>query len=448
MVGREKVLSVLEAGLSSSRAPQTEIVAVSRILRVVRFANSTIHQPVEERDITLFVRVLREGRIGFASVNGLGQDSLQDAIRNADRNASIPLAVPMLLEFPKPAPIRHLNGYYESTASTGSEALEEKVKLLVDRGRDKGILFAGVLWTSLGEMAVVNSNGIKLYHPWTAANCQTVATRGDLSGFSAQASPEIGQIRPEEVGEAAVHRALRFQQSVELPPGEYACLLEEYAVAELLLYLSHMSFTADSVEEGRSVLKKGKKIADRSVSIWDDATNPLTFQMPFDVEGTSKRKVVFVEEGVGRDVVHDRVTAGRFKTESTGHALPLDYSEGPLPLHLEMAAGESSKEEMLRSMKRGLLVTRFHYIREVHPLKTMVTGMTRDGVYLVENGEVVSRVKNLRFTESILGAFSRVEAISRERKLVAGEIDGGFPTGVIAPKVLVKKFSFTGTTQF
>lgn len=440
----------MESGLQASDSIQIEIVALSRLLRVVRFANSVIHQPMEERDLNFFVRVLRDGKLGFASINGLGEESLHQALNVAKTNAELPKSASSIHAFPKPIAVPHTDGAIPATRSTGTEALEDRVGKLLSCGKGTGISFAGVFWTSTTELSVLNSNGVKRYHTWTAANCQTVATKGDLSGFSAQASPDVNAIRPTEVGEAAVHRALRFSNSIELPPGEYECLLSEYAVAELLIYLAYMSFTADSVEEGRSILgiKKGMKIASPSVSIWDDGTNPLSFQIPFDFEGMPRKKVTFINRGIAEDVVHDVLSAARANVESTGHAVPADYSEGPIPLHLEMAGGTSSKDEMVSSMKRGLLVTRLHYIREVHALKTMVTGMTRDGVYLVENGRVTARVKNFRFTESILRALSNVLAISNDRKLVAAEINGGMPTAVIVPKVLVSKFAFTGSTQF
>lgn len=449
MVGKDKLFALIESGLAASRATQTEIVALGKTLRVIRFANSAIHQPMAERNVSFFIRVLHEGKVGFASVNGLSEKTLLDAVKLAEANAALPKATPLLERFSSRLPTPSANGYYSMTGKIGSDLLEEKVGTLLERGSGS-VSYAGVFWTLDAELAVMNSNGVKLHHAWTAANCQTVATKGDLTGFSAQASPDITQIRPEEVGDNALKRALQFRESVELPPGDYMCLLEEYAVAELALYLAGMAFSADAVEEGRSIIgaKKGQKITHESISMWDDGLNPQSFQLPFDVEGTPRKKVVFIDQGIAKDVVYDLVTAKRFNTESTGHALPDDYSEGPVPLNLEMAGGTSNKPEMLKQMKRGLLVTRFHYIREVHALKTMVTGMTRDGVFLVENGEIVARVKNFRFTESILRAFSTTVALSKERKLVASDVDGGFTMAILVPKMLVEKFAFTGSTKF
>lgn len=440
----------MDAALSASRSPQVEISAFTKVLRVVRFANSIIHQPMEERDVLFYARVLQDGKIGFASMNGLSADHLAETVKRAERNASLSNAVPLLPTFSKPSPPVSRNGKYEATWNTATDVLEEKVGRLIDRGKGTGVTFAGVFWTLSGELAVVNSNGVKQYSPWTASNCQTVATKGELSGFSAHASPDVLEINPEKIADAALHRALRFGESRELPPGDYPCLLSEYAAGELLFHLAYMTFTADGLEDGRSALafKKGKRVADTGVTISDNALNPAGFSVPFDVEGVPKQRVLFVDQGIGKNVVYDLMYAHRFKTESTGHAVPFTFSEGPYPLHLEMQPGDRSGDELIKSVKRGLMVTRFHYIRAVHPLKTVVTGMTRDGVYLIENGEVVARVKNFRFTDSVLGAFSRVLGMSNQQKLVAGDIDTGFPSGVLAPKLLLEKFSFTGATQF
>jgi predicted Zn-dependent protease len=449
MIGKEKLLSFLKQGLRKARFPQTEIFAYAQNLRAIRFANSTVHQPMEETNVNFGVKVIRNGKIGYASVNGLDLERLANAVQEAETSASLPQALPYLESFAEPKPIEPVNSFSRLTDEAESSKLVDKVKLMFKHGNGTGGTFAGILWSVSGETGVLNTNGVELYHPFTAVNCQAVFTKEDLSGFSAQAASDLSKIDPEKIADASVHRALRFKEAHSLPPGEYTCLLDEYATAELLLYLAYIAFSAEAVETGSSIigLKQGEKIADSKVTISDNAYNPLTFQSPFDVEGVPRKKVVFIDRGIAKSVVHDRFTAHKFKTESTGHAVPFDFSEGPLPLNLEMAEGESSKEELLKQIKRGLLITRFHYIRVVHPLKTMVTGMTRDGVFLVENGEIVSRIKNFRFTEGILNAFSKVKAVSKNRKLVTfGEV--GFPAGILAPKVLTENFSFTGTTHF
>jgi len=179
------------------------------------------------------------------------------------------------------------------------------------------------------------------------------------------------------------------------------------------------------------------------VTIWDDGTDPLGRPIPFDFEGVPKRKVVLIDRGVATNVVHDSATAAREGKESTGHALPAPNMYGPMPLNLFMAPGDSSVEEMVASTGLGVLVTRFHYTNPVHPVRAVITGMTRDGTYLVKDGRIAGPVRNLRFTDSVVRALTQVLAIGRERKF-----QPGFFGGAVVPALKVAGFTFTGATEF
>ena len=179
-----------------------------------------------------------------------------------------------------------------------------------------------------------------------------------------------------------------------------------------------------------------------SVTIRDDATDPAGTPASFDYEGVGKQPVTLIERGVCRGLVYDAQTAGRDGRASTGHGLPAPNPYGPFPLHQFMDAGDASRDELIGGLERGLLVTRFHYTNPVHPKLAMVTGMTRDGLFLVEGGEVRGPVRNLRFTQSYLAALAGVEAIGRERKLLRG-----FLGSVVVPAVRISAFTFTGATE-
>jgi predicted Zn-dependent protease len=172
-------------------------------------------------------------------------------------------------------------------------------------------------------------------------------------------------------------------------------------------------------------------------------------QVPFDFEGIPKQKVTFFEEGVAKGVTYDSFTAGREGKDSTGHALIAPNTEGPIPINLLMKEGNSSQEEMIRSVRRGIYVTRFHYTNVVEPMKAVLTGMTRDGTFLIEEGEIKRPIKNLRFTESILRALSRVSAISKDRRVCSeGTVySRRFVTGVVAPAIKVDGFNFSGVSS-
>ena len=199
-----------------------------------------------------------------------------------------------------------------------------------------------------------------------------------------------------------------------------------------------MSFMADRI---------GEKVMGDLVTIHDDGTDPTGVPIPFDFEGVPKRKVTIIENGVARGPVYDSVTAAKDGVESTGHGGLAVFRGGPSCSNLFIAEGDSEFDDLLAAVKRGLLVTRFHYINGLlDTKKALFTGMTRDGTFLIENGKITKAVKNLRFNDSMLRAYSNVEAVTKKRG-VAGRNWGGIGS-ITAPSVLIRDFKFTGTTEF
>jgi predicted Zn-dependent protease len=315
---------------------------------------------------------------------------------------------------------------------------------IVGQARAVGMGAAGSYSTGAAELAVANSLGVLAYAATTVADLTVVVSGRNGSGYADQAAPAVGQLDPAKAGETAVRKALLSQDPRPLDPGEYTVILEPPAVADMLTFLGFLGFSAQAVQEGRSFMagKIGTKIMGDNVTIWDDGTDPEGRPVPFDFEGIPKRKVMLIENGVARGVVHDSSTAAREGVQDTGHALPAPNVYGPLPLNLFLAPGDSSVDEMVASTGRGVLVTRFHYTNPVHPIRAVITGMTRDGTYLVEDGRISRPVVNMRFTDSLIRALSCVTAIGRERKLQAG-----FLGGALVPAIRVEGFAFTGATE-
>ena len=187
----------------------------------------------------------------------------------------------------------------------------------------------------------------------------------------------------------------------------------------------------------------GEQIVGPNITLWDDGLDPSGVPMPFDFEGMPKRRVTFFDGGIAREVVYDSFTAGREGKQSTGHALPAPNSYGPMPLHLFLAPGDADAAALLRGIERGLWVTRFHYVNVVQPTRAILTGMTRDGTFLIENGEISRPVHNLRFTQNVLDALSTVEAIGREPMMLQDEVGG-----TRVPPLRIGRFSFTSATEF
>ena len=218
-------------------------------------------------------------------------------------------------------------------------------------------------------------------------------------------------------------------------------VLEEFAASDILDFLGYAGFGAQAVQEERSFMsgKLGSRVMGSNVTIWDDPTHPTSVPRPFDAEGMPAQRVDLVVGGVAGSPVYDRRTAAKEGRQTTGHALPAAYPIGPMPRNLFLLPGDTPRADLVRTVKRGLLVTRFWYTRVVHPLTVLMTGMTRDGTFLVEDGEIVAAVENLRFTESYVEAMNRVEAMSRETKLVREF----FSTNRV-PALRIKGWRFTG----
>jgi predicted Zn-dependent protease len=187
----------------------------------------------------------------------------------------------------------------------------------------------------------------------------------------------------------------------------------------------------------------GERLVGENVSLWDDGLDPRGVPMAFDFEGVPKQRVDFFDHGVARSVVYDSFTAGREGKQSTGHALPAPNTWGPMPLNLFLAAGDADPAGLLRGIERGLWVTRFHYVNVVHPTRAILTGMTRDGTFLIENGELTRPVHNLRFTQSALDALSSVEAIGRDAVMLQDEVGG-----TCVPALRIGSFAFSSATEF
>jgi predicted Zn-dependent protease len=307
------------------------------------------------------------------------------------------------------------------------------------------LIASGAFTTSSLETAIGNSLGVFAYAPTTFSNLTTVIMSDDSSGYANLASLDVRELNAEQVGREAVDKALGSRNPHPIEPGEYTVILEEHAVATMLMYLAYLGFGALAVQEGRSFManKFGQRITGENVSIWDDGLNASGLPIPFDFEGMPKKRVDLITDGVAKAVVYDSYTANKEDRESTGHALPAPNTYGPLPGNLFLKAGKDSKDQMLASMDRGLWVTRFHYVNPVHPLKTILTGMTRDGTFWIENGEIKGATKNLRFTQNALEALSAVQMISEETKL-----SRSFFGGIRVPALRIDRFAFTGVTEF
>ncbi len=447
MLGEKHARTLLEGALSACEADQAEVLLVAEDSALTRFANNTIHQNVAERNASLQVRAVVGKRIGVASTNSLSAEPVRRAAESACAMARFSEEDPQFVSLPGPSgAIAPLPGTYaEATAAATPAQRARAVRAIIRRAKDDRLVAAGAFSTSEIEMAVANSLGTFAHHAATSAEANVVVMGDTSTGYGDRAGVDVKDVDVEALAVEACGRAVRSANPRPIEPGEYAVVLEPYAVAEMLDYLSYVGFGALQLEEGRSFMaeKMGHKVAGEGITIYDDGLDPRCFGLPFDFEGVPKRRVDLIVDGVARGVVYDSYTAGKQGVASTGHALPAPNTMGPLPGHLHLQPGDRTLEQMVAEMDRGVLVSRFHYVNVIHPLETTITGMTRDGTWWVENGEIRYPIRNLRFSQSVLGALSSVRSVGREVKLQRGWFGGS-----LVPALSLDRFTFTGKTEF
>jgi predicted Zn-dependent protease len=438
--------ALLSHALSLATDAEAEVIFTERRAALTRFANSRIHQNVAERDATVRIRLVRDDRTGVASTNRLDDEGLREAMARA--SATLALATPnpqgAPLASPNPSTADRGLGFVPATARAGPELRAAGARAVIAAGDAAQLESSGAFSTETATLAVANTRGMHNVHSVTQAKLLTVMMGEDgASGYAQATAPDIRSIDPAAVGEEAADKAARSSDAVELAPGDYPVVLEEYAVATLLEYLSWVGFSALAVEEGRSFMDLGKQIMGENVSIWDDGLDPQGLATAIDYEGVPKQRVDLIRNGMANAVVHDTATAARAGVASTGHGLPAPNAFGPMAWNLFMSPGSSAKELMLSAIERGVWVTRFHYVNIVHAKRGILTGMTKDGTFLIEDGRITRPIRNLRFSQAIPEAFSAIEAIGSETRLVAAEYSG---INARVPALRLAKFAFTGAT--
>jgi len=429
MIGKAKLKTIADTVLSAASADQTEVLVNGQDLALTRFAANSIHQNVSETDVSVRVRSIVGKRIGVASSNDVSEESLKKLVQKAETIASFQQENPDFGSLPEPGPIREVDAYSESTATCSAQA-------------------SGAFSTGTEETMIANSLGVSAYHCGTMATVMTVVMGDNSSGYAADAAQDVLNLDTSDIARIAVDKAIASKNPTSIDPGSYTVILEPDAVATMMFYLGYLGLGAQSMQEKRSFMsgRIGEKITGDNITIWDDGFDPRGVMFPFDYEGVPKQKVMLIEDGIARGVVYDSASAQREPGQtSTGHGLPAPNTMGPIPTSLLMKPGSATIEEMIASTKKGIWVTRFHYVNPVHPVKAILTGMTRDGTFLIEDGKIARPLKNLRFTQSILEAFANAEMLGRDLKMIKMEF-GNFAT--CAPAVKINGFTFTGATEF
>ncbi|MEU6412885.1 TldD/PmbA family protein [Microbispora sp. NPDC046933] len=428
-------------------ATDAEVSVEARCAALTRFANSEIHQSVAEDTVRVGLRFIHGRRYGMAATGRLDDAALESLVERASVNARSTAESDDWPGLPEPGPIPEVTGAY--AASTGEATAERRigtVREVVAAADAAGVAAFGSFTTGAVTTAVISTRGVRAVQTRSDAWLVTVhMSPGGGTGYAETCAVDVADVDGAALGREAAGKARADDHAVVLPAGEYPVVLEEYAVVDLLAKLGRCGFNALAAQEGQSFAAPGLRVASDLVTVWDDGTDPAGLPTAFDHEGVGKERVSLIDRGRCVGLVHDTRTAARAGIRSTGHALPAPNPVGPLPTNMFMAPGTLSREELVGRLDRGLLVTRFYYTNPVNPKRGIVTGVTRDGVFLVEDGEIVTPVRDLRFSVSYLDVLRGVSAVGKERKTLRGWY-GGVPVlgDITVPAVLVDGFRFSG----
>jgi predicted Zn-dependent protease len=466
MLTQDQAADIFDRIKKLSNADEIEVLFSGGRFALTRFANNTIHQNVAEENHVVSVRTAFGGKTARALTNKFDEESLRQVVRSSESLARVQHPDPDLLPMPdsqeaaestRSAPVRH----FEPTARITPEQRAGGVKKIVSVAEKHGLTTAGVFSSAESFEGILNSRGLSKWHTRTSAEVSITMLAADSSGWQKASSPDVTNLDPLALAEIAAQKAVDSARPREIPAGKYTVILEPAAVLDIVGFM-FWDYSGMAILDQRSFLtgRIGTKLFGENITIWDDVSHPLQTGSPFDGEGMQRQRVELVENGVVKQVVYARATAERMKRSefkdfkdkdkvgpiaATGHGFALPNEMGEMPLNIVFATPRDPQtvEQMIASTERGVLVTRLWYIREVEPFEKMLTGMTRDGTFYVENGRVQGGVRNFRFNESLIHMLSNVEAMGSPIRSCGEE-----SFDMVVPAMKVREFNFTEVTKF
>jgi len=428
----------------STVASETEVHVDEVADALTRFANNGIHQNVFEHSLTVSVRTVTGGRTARATTNRLDEDSLRGTIEASLSLAHSEPRDARLLPMPGRQRYRTVDRFVKATAALRPEERARAVRLACDLASKKGQAAAGIFSSGQSQTTVGNSRGLFATYRETHSQFSITMQEDPAASWAKADSADVREIHPQKLAERASKKAHLALKTLELAPGRYTVILEPAAVLDLVGFLFY-DFAATAVEDKRSCLnnRMGKQLFAKNISISDDVYHPLQKGAPFDGEGMPRQRVLLVDGGVPKNLVYSRASAKIARQRPTGHGFALPNEYGEAPMNLVIGGGDSSVEKMVASTDRGLLVTRLWYIREVDPYEKVMTGMTRDGLFLIENGTLTRAVRNFRFNQSLIEMLNHVERMSPAVRATGEE-----SFEMVVPAMKIGNFHFSEVTKF
>lgn len=463
MLTKDQAGDIFDRIRKFSAADEVEVLFSGGRFALTRFANNAIHQNMAEDNHVVSVRTAFGQRTARASTNKLDDESLKQVVQASEKLARVQHPDADLLPMPDSRealnessansyPSRH----FDQTADITPELRADGVKKIVAVADRNKLTTAGVFSSAESCEGIFNSRGLHRWHTQTLAEVSITMIGPDSSGWQKNNSPDVANLDPAQLAEIAARKAIDSAHPLEISSGKYDVILEPAAVLDIVGFM-FWDYAGMAILDQRSFLsgRIGMQLFGENITILDDVNHPLQTGSPFDCEGMERQRVALVESGVVKRVVYARATAERMKRseyrdkvgliEATGHGFTLPNEMGEMPLNIVFApvSHPQTVEQMIASTERGILVTRFWYIREVEPFEKILTGMTRDGTFLIENGCVRRGLRNFRFNESLIHMLSHVEAMSVPLRSCGEE-----SFDMVVPAMKVRDFNFTEVTKF
>jgi PmbA protein len=479
MLSRDQSADIFSRIRKFATADEVECLFYGGQSALTRFANNTIHQNVAEENYGVSVRTVFGGRTARATTNKFDDESLKNVVGASESLAKVQEPDPDLLPMPdaneaapsvtgsdKPAlsavegsvrPIQSLpSRHFEETANLTPAQRADAVGKIVSIAQKQKLTAAGIFSSSESVEGIFNSHGLSAWHTQTSAEISITMLAPDSSGWQKANSPNVANLNAQALAQIAAEKAAKSASPREIPPGKYTVILESAAVLDTVGF-AFFDFGGLAILDQRSFLnnRMGTTLFGENINIWDDVSHPLQSGSPFDGEGMRRQRVHLVEKGVVKRLVYARATAEKMKKseytskvgpiEPTGHGFPIpnEIGEAPMNIVFEPARDPKTVEQMIAATERGILVTRLWYIREVDPYEKILTGMTRDGTFLIEKGKVVCGLRNFRFNQSLIDMLSNVEEMSAPVRTSGEE-----SFDMVVPAMKVKDFNFTEVTKF
>ncbi len=442
LVSRDAAQQLVERAVRLRRSDAISVAIGGSRQRNVRFAANQMSTAGLVTDVSMAVTSNYGAKHAVVTTNDLSVEGIERCVRQSEALAKLAPDDPEAMPALGPQQVAPVTAAWaEATAALDADAAAKAALAALGPARRDGALnVAGFLIVGGGVTAMGNDAGLFHYHRGTTANYTLTVrtTDGTGSGWAGAETTAMAQLDSDALAARAIEKARLSRNPVAVEPGRYTVILEPQAVGDLVQILAFYA-DARAADEGRSPFTKqgggtklGEKVVDARVTLYSDPADPAVLAQPFDGDGLPLVRRNWIEQGVLRTLQYGRFWAKKQGRTPTGGAN-----------NIVMAGGTTSRDEMIRSTARGLLVTRLWYLREVDPRTALYTGLTRDGTFLIENGKVTKSVKNMRFNESPLFLLNNIEALGPQQRLAGTE--AGFPT--IMPLLKARDFNFTSLSD-